>query len=64
MRPSLSPLLYGANGTPLTNASVVVVGPQASSDGSEETMSARLIGILIPGETSKAADNALDVRMK
>lgn len=46
MRPSLSPLEYGAYGTPSTRASVVVGGPHESSDGRAVTIEDKEIGIL------------------
>jgi hypothetical protein len=47
MRPNLSPLEYGAYGTPFNVVSVEVGGPHESSDGSAEMMSVREIGAMI-----------------
>lgn len=49
MRPSLSPLEYGAYGTPSTKDSVEVGGPHVSSDGRDVIAlreSVKAIGIL------------------
>ena len=47
MLPSLSPLEYGAYGTPFNVVSVEVGGPHESSDGSAAMMSVREIGAMI-----------------
>lgn len=47
MRPNLSPLEYGAYGTPSNVVSDVVDGPQESSDGSAEMISASEMGAMI-----------------
>ena len=47
IRPSLSPFEYGAYGTPSTRASLVMIGPHDSSDGNEDTMSARDMGAMM-----------------
>lgn len=46
MRPNLSPLEYGAYGTPSRVVSVEVAGPQPSADGRAETISASDIGAI------------------
>ena len=47
MRPSLSPLEYGAYGTPSRVVSVEVGGPQVSEVGRADKMSTRFIGAMI-----------------
>lgn len=47
MRPNLSPLEYGAYGTPSRVVSVEVGGPQVSSVGRADRMSTRFIGAMI-----------------
>lgn len=47
MRPNLSPLEYGAYGTPSKVVSVEVVGPHDGSDGSAANKSRRAAGAMV-----------------
>jgi hypothetical protein len=56
MRPNLSPLEYGAYGTPFNVVSEDVGGPHESSDGSAEMMSVREMGAMIAARLLKGND--------